>query len=68
MNRNSILTDLNDKQKLAVTIPRQPVLLIAGPGTGKTRTLIARILYEIENFHINPEQILVLTFSYNFKK
>ena len=63
MNRNSILTDLNDKQKLAVTIPRQPVLLIAGPGTGKTRTLIARILYEIENFHINPEQILVLTFS-----
>ena len=63
MNRDSIISELNEKQKLAVTSPRRPILLIAGPGTGKTRTLIARIIYEIENHHINPDQILTLTFS-----
>lgn len=63
MNTNSLISELNERQKLAVTSPRQPILLIAGPGTGKTRTLIARIIYEIENHKINPEQILTLTFS-----
>ncbi len=63
MNKNSFISELNEKQKLAVTHPRQPVLVIAGPGTGKTRTLIARILYQIENLHINSGQILTLTFS-----
>ena len=63
MNKNSLISELNEKQKLAVSSPRQPILLIAGPGTGKTCTLIARIIYEIENHHINPEQILTLTFS-----
>ena len=63
MNKNSLISELNEKQKSAVTHPRQPILVIAGPGTGKTRTLIARILYQIENLHINPGQILALTFS-----
>ena len=63
MSKDSLVTELNEKQKFAVTSPRRPILLIAGPGTGKTRTLIARIIYEIENHHINPEQILTLTFS-----
>jgi len=58
-----VLEDLNEKQREAVSSPRKPVLLIAGPGTGKTRTLIGRIIYEIENHHIPPEQILALTFS-----
>lgn len=57
------LSELNEKQLQAVTAPRQPVLLIAGPGTGKTRTLIARIYYQIENFRVDPAQILALTFS-----
>jgi len=63
MNKSSLISELNEKQKSAVTRPRQPVLVIAGPGTGKTRTLIARILYQIENLQINPGQILALTFS-----
>lgn len=63
MTKNQYLEELNDKQKKAVTSPRQPVLVIAGPGTGKTRTLIARIIYEINQHHIPPEQILALTFS-----
>jgi len=58
-----LISELNEKQYQAVTSPRQPTLLIAGPGTGKTRTLIARILYEIENYRIPPAQILALTFS-----
>ncbi len=57
------LKSLNEKQLQAVTAPRVPILLIAGPGTGKTRTLIARIIYEIEHYNIPPGQILALTFS-----
>jgi DNA polymerase III epsilon subunit family exonuclease len=57
------LKSLNEKQLEAVTAPRKPILLIAGPGTGKTRTLIARIIYEIEHYQISPGQILALTFS-----
>ncbi len=63
MTVDNILTSLNERQLEAVSKPRQPVLLLAGPGTGKTRTLIARIIYEIQNYHIPPEQILALTFS-----
>ncbi len=58
-----ILQSLNDKQKKAVTAPRRPELVLAGPGTGKTRTLIARIIYCIDRYGISPEQILALTFS-----
>ena len=63
MNVDKFLDDLNTKQHKAVIAPRQPILMLAGPGTGKTRTIIARILYNIEHHHIPPEQILVLTFS-----
>lgn len=58
-----ILKDLNEKQQLAVKAPRQPILMLAGPGTGKTRTLIARIIYEIDFYNILPDHILALTFS-----
>ena len=40
-----------------------PALVNAGPGTGKTATLIARIEYLLEQLHASPESILVLTFS-----
>ncbi len=40
-----------------------PALVNAGPGTGKTATLIARIQFLIEDLHASPETILVLTFS-----
>ena len=63
MRINKILNSLNSKQLEAVKMARVPVLMLAGPGTGKTRTLIARILYQIHNFEILAEQILALTFS-----
>ncbi len=63
MQPEKFLAQLNAEQQQAVSSPRQPILLIAGPGTGKTRTIIARIIYLIEKFQLPPEQILALTFS-----
>jgi DNA helicase-2/ATP-dependent DNA helicase PcrA len=55
-----MLEDVN--QKLAIETTEGPVLLIAGPGTGKTSTLIARIERLVASGH-KPESILGLTFS-----
>lgn len=63
MQINKHLNILNNKQLLAVKMPRVPVLMLAGPGTGKTRTLVTRILYQIDLYKIPAEQILALTFS-----
>ena len=54
--------ELDDSQKEAACIPEGPVHVDAGPGTGKTRTLIGRIEWLIEN-HTLPDSIIVLTFS-----
>jgi superfamily I DNA/RNA helicase len=40
-----------------------PLLVLAGPGTGKTTTIVAAVAARIENRGIAPERILVLTFS-----
>ncbi|MBN2424865.1 MAG: UvrD-helicase domain-containing protein [Calditrichaceae bacterium] len=63
MHNLDILDHLNENQKYAVTYPRKPLLVLAGPGTGKTRTLISRIIYNINHFKIAPDQVLALTFS-----
>ncbi|MBD3306039.1 AAA family ATPase, partial [candidate division KSB3 bacterium] len=57
------LEQLNPKQRQAVTAPLQPILVIAGPGTGKTRTLVARMLYLIQHYGIPPHKILAVTFT-----
>lgn len=59
---SNILFELNKEQKDAVTTINGPVLIIAGAGSGKTRALIHRIAYIIEN-GIPPENILALTFT-----
>ncbi len=53
---------LDDSQRAAATIERGPLLLGAGPGTGKTRTLVARVKHLLET-GVAPEEILCLTFS-----
>ncbi|HOP85131.1 MAG TPA: ATP-dependent helicase [Syntrophorhabdaceae bacterium] len=58
----SILDGLNDNQKEAVTHIKGPLLIIAGPGTGKTLTIIRRILYLIHT-GIKPHEIVGLTFT-----
>ena len=59
----NILHELNAKQKEAVTHKEGPLLVIAGPGTGKTEVIIRRIGYLIRHCGIKPEQILALTFT-----
>src|SRR5436309_5013594 len=60
---SSLLTGLTPEQAQAVTYGTGPLLLIAGPGAGKTRTLIHRIAYLLETKQVRPDQILAVTFS-----
>lgn len=57
------LSNLNDVQKEVVTSTEGAVMVLAGAGSGKTRTLVMRIVYLIEELGIGHHQILALTFS-----
>jgi len=58
-----ILDPLNPAQKEAVLHQGSHLLIVAGPGTGKTMTLTHRIAYQIRSRLASPEQILSLTFT-----
>lgn len=55
--------NLNEKQKKAVLHINGPLLIIAGPGSGKTRTLVERVLYILNNVGAEPKNILLATFT-----
>ena len=57
-----IFDGLNDAQKRAVTTIDGPLLIIAGPGTGKTLTIVRRIAYLIQQ-GVEPKHILAITFT-----
>ncbi|MBU4142145.1 UvrD-helicase domain-containing protein [Patescibacteria group bacterium] len=63
MPNSDILEGLNEKQRDAVTHPGGPLLIVAGPGSGKTRVLTHRVAYLIKERHINSDQILGVTFT-----
>ena len=53
----------NENQRLAISNVDGPVLIIAGPGAGKTFTLVQRALYMIQECGVKPEHIMVATFT-----
>lgn len=59
---SSFLQELNEVQRNAVTDVQGPVMVIAGPGSGKTRVLTFRLAYLLEQ-GIQPQHILALTFT-----
>jgi DNA helicase IV len=59
------LASLNKQQKAAVTAEEKRVLVIAGAGSGKTQTLLQKILYLINEKNARPSEILAITFTKN---
>lgn len=57
------IDNLNDKQKEAVLYNDGPLLIIAGAGAGKTKTLTTKIAYLIEEKYATPYNVLAITFT-----
>jgi DNA helicase II / ATP-dependent DNA helicase PcrA len=60
---NDIIDSLNIEQQSAVIAPQSPVLVLAGAGSGKTRVLVHRIAWLIQQEGVSPHQILAVTFT-----
>lgn len=58
-----LLSNLNERQREAVMIDKNPALILAGPGSGKTRVLTHRIAHLIHELDVDPRAIMAVTFT-----
>jgi DNA helicase-2/ATP-dependent DNA helicase PcrA len=63
MNERELLSGLDPEQLAAVRAPRGPVCVLAGAGTGKTRTITYRISHLIHSGHVAAGQVLAVTYT-----
>lgn len=61
----SIITNLNEKQRASILTEAKRVLVLAGAGSGKTKTVISKLLYLIFEKNVKPSTILAITFTKN---
>jgi len=65
IEKKTDLSGLNEKQRQAVVSKCKRLLVLAGAGSGKTKTLLQKLIYLIEEKSVNPSNILAITFTKN---